>query len=205
MQLSHMACPDCDLIQALPPLAIGEGANCIRCNATLFKNQKNSVNRSLAFAITGLILFFIANLFPLLSLKAMGLTQDGTLLSTSLSLFQADRPFLSIVIFLTTFVFPATTLIGTIYILLQLKHNRINAYTAPLFRFLRSTDAWGMLEIFMLAVLVAVVKLGDLADVIYGVSLYAFCLLILSLSLLSYFLNPHDVWNKLRQNKGCQL
>lgn len=135
----------------------------------------------------------------------MGVTQDGTLLSTSLSLFQADRPFLSIVILLTTFVFPATTLLGTIYILLQVRNNRINAYTAPLFRFLRSTDAWGMLEIFMLAVLVAVVKLGDLADVIYGVSLYAFCLLILSLTLLSYSLNPHDVWNKLRQNKGCQI
>jgi paraquat-inducible protein A len=203
--LSHMACPDCDLIQTLPPLQIGEVANCIRCNATLFKNQKNSVDRSLAFAITGLILFIIANLFPLLSLKAMGLTQDGTLLSTSMSLFQADRPFLSIVILLTTFVFPATTLLGTIYILLQVKNNRINAYTAPLFRFLRSTDAWGMLEIFMLAVLVAVVKLGDLADVIYGISLYAFCLLIISLTLLSYSLNPHDVWNKLRQNKGCQL
>ena len=200
-----MACPDCDLIQTLPPLQIGEVANCIRCNATLFKNQKNSVDRSLAFAITGLILFVIANLFPLLSLKAMGLTQDGTLLSTSMSLFQADRPFLSIVILLTTFVFPATTLLGTIYILLQVKNNRINAYTAPLFRFLRSTDAWGMLEIFMLAVLVAVVKLGDLADVIYGVSLYAFCLLIIALALLSYSLNPHDVWNKLRQNKGCQL
>jgi len=205
ISLSHMACPDCDLIQTLPPLQIGEVANCIRCNATLFKNQKNSVDRSLAFAITGLILFVIANLFPLLSLKAMGLTQDGTLLSTSMSLFQADRPFLSIVILLTTFVFPATTLLGTIYILLQVKNNRINAYTAPLFRFLRSTDAWGMLEIFMLAVLVAVVKLGDLADVIYGVSLYAFCLLIIALALLSYSLNPHDVWNKLRQNKGCQL
>ena len=135
----------------------------------------------------------------------MGLTQDGTLLSTSFALFQADRPLLSIVMLLTTFVFPATTLLGTIYILLQVRNNQINAYTASLFRFLRSTDAWGMLEIFMLAVLVAVVKLGDLADVIYGVSLYAFCLLILSLTLMSHSLNPHDVWNKLRQNKGCQI
>ena len=60
-----------------------------------------------------------------------------------------------------------------------------------------------MLEIFLLAILVAMVKLGDVADVIYGVSLYSFCLLILSLSLLSYSLNPHDVWNKLRDANGC--
>lgn len=200
-----MACPDCDLIQTLPPLSIGEVANCARCNATLFNNQKNSIDRSLAFAITGFILFVIANLFPMLSLKAMGVIQEGTLLSTSVTLYQSDRPLLSLVMLLTTIIFPATTLLGTIYILFQVKTNSINDYTAPLFRFIRSTDAWGMLEIFMLAILVSVVKLGDLADVIFGVSLYAFCLLILALSLLSYSLNPHDVWNKLRDSKGCYL
>ncbi len=203
--LSHLACAHCDLIQSLPKMKLGETARCIRCNNVLYRNQKNSLNRSLAFAITGLILFVISNLFPLLSLKAMGLTQEGTLFATSLSLLQADRPFLGLLIFLTTIVFPLTTLLGTIYVLIQVKMNRINKYTAPLFRFLRSTDVWGMLEIFMLAVLVSVVKLGDLADVIFGVSLYSFCLLILSLSLLSSSLNPHDVWNKLRIVKGCQL
>lgn len=200
---SHLACPDCDLIQTIPLLSDNQVANCIRCNATLFKQQKNSINRSLAFALTGLILFIISNLFPLLSLKAIGLTQDSSLLSTAFTLLKADYLVLSFIILLTTFIFPATTLIGTIYILIQIKTNRINAYTAPLFRFLRSTDAWGMLEIFLLAILVAMVKLGDVADVIYGVSLYSFCLLILSLSLLSYSLNPHDVWNKLRDANGC--
>lgn len=203
--LSEIACPDCDLMQTLPRLSIGEVANCIRCNATLFRNQKNSIDRSLAFAITGLILFVIANLFPLLSLKALGVVQDGTLLSSAISLFQAERPLLGLVMLLTTIVFPSITLTGTIYILIQVKRDRINAYTAPLFRFIRSTDTWGMLEIFMLAVLVSVVKLGDVADVILGVSLYAFCLLIVALTLMSYSLNPHDVWNKLRYSNGCKL
>ncbi|MCK5810815.1 MAG: paraquat-inducible protein A [Cocleimonas sp.] len=204
-QVSHIACPDCDLILSVPPLAVNEVAYCIRCDATLLRNQKNSIDRTLAFAITGLILFVISNLFPLLSLKAMGLTQESSLLSTALALFEADRPLLSLIILLTTFIFPAITLLGTIYILIQVKTNRINRYTALLFRFLRRTDAWGMLEIFMLAILVALVKLGDVADVIYGVSLYAFCLLILSLSLLSYSLNPQDVWNSLRNKQGCSL
>ena len=205
MPLSHMACPDCDLIQALPPLGRNEVANCVRCHAVLLRSKTNSIDRSLAFAITGLILFILANLFPLLSLKALGVTQEGTLVSTALSLFKADMPLLSLLMILTTIIFPATTLVGTIYVLLQIKTNQINAYTAPLFRFICSTDAWGMLEIFLLAILVAVVKLGDITDVIFGVSLYAFCLLIVSLSLLSYSLNPHDVWNRLRNENGCQL
>lgn len=203
--LSHMACPNCDLIQYIPvDMMIDSICRCTRCNATLYRNQRNSVDRSLAFAITGLILFIIANLFPLLSLKALGVTQDGTLFNTSFSLFQAGQPFLSLIMLLTTIIFPLTTLLGTIYVLMQVRMNQINKFTAPTFRFLRSTDAWGMLEIFMLAMLVAMVKLGDLADVIYGVSLYAFGLLIISLTMLSHSLNPHDIWNILREKRGCQ-
>jgi paraquat-inducible protein A len=202
--ISHIACPDCDLLLSIPPLLPNEVAHCIRCDATLFKQHKNSTDRALAFAITGLLLFIISNLFPLLSLKALGTIQESSLLSTAMALFQADHILLSGVILLTTFIFPATTLLGTIYVLIQVKMKRINRYTAPIFRFLRSTDAWGMLEIFMLAILVAVVKLGDIADIVYGVSLYAFCLLILSLSLMSYSLNPHDVWNQLRNDTGRQ-
>ena len=203
MQISNIACPDCDLIQTIPPLSKNQIAHCLRCNATLFENKENSINRSLAFAITGLILFIISNLFPLISLKALGLVQEGTLLTTALSLFKEGQPLLGVLMFLTTIIFPATTLLGTIYILLQVKANKTNRYTAPIFRFLRSTDAWGMLEILMLAILVTLVKLGDIADVIMGTSLYAFCLLILSLTLLSHSLNPHDVWNKLRTKNGC--
>lgn len=202
LHISHIACPDCDVILSIPPLLPNEVAYCIRCDATLFKYHKNSIDKALAFAITGLLLFIIANLFPLLSLKALGVVQEGSLLSTATALFQEDHILLSGVVLLTTFIFPATTLLGTIYVLMQVKMRRINRYTAPLFRFLRSTDAWGMLEIFMLAILVALVKLGDVADIIYGVSLYAFCLLILSLSLLSYALNPQDVWDQLRSKTG---
>lgn len=197
-----IACNDCDLLQKIPKLTAGQAAHCIRCDSLIFRNQKNSVNRSLAYAITGLLFYIIANMFPLLSLKALGFLQEGTLFSTSLSLFHADRPILSLILFLTTIVFPLTTLTGTIYILIQVKREKFNSYSAPIFRFLSSTDTWGMLEIFMLAILVSMVKLGDYADVIFGTSLYAFCLLILSMTLLSHSINTQDVWSRLRIKMG---
>lgn len=200
----RIACHDCDLLQKTPTLAVGEVAYCVRCDAVLFTNQKNSVDRSLAFAITGLLFYVIANMFPFLSLKALGFLQEGTLLSTSFSLFKAGMPLLSLLLLLTTVIFPLTTLLGTIYILIQVKRDKFNNYTAPVFRFLRSTDTWGMLEIFMLAVIVSLVKLGDYADVVFGISLYAFVLLILSLTLMSYSLNPQDVWTRLRNKMAEQ-
>ena len=122
----QLACHECDLLQQAPALAVDETAHCIRCEAVLFKNQKNSVDRSLAFAISGLIFYIIAHMFPLLSLKALGFLQEGTLLSTSVSLFSAGMPLLSVILFFTTIVFPLTTLLGTIYILLQVKRDRFN-------------------------------------------------------------------------------
>ncbi len=193
------ACPDCDLLQKLPQLATGQAAHCPRCNRSLLKPRADSLNRSLAFALTGIILFILANWFPLLSLKALGINQESTLFSASVTLFNEDRPLLAIVVFLTTILFPLLSLTGMVVVLLSVKLDRVSRrYTAPLFRFLMSTDAWGMLEVFMLAILVAVVKLGDLAEIVMGPSMYAFASLVIIMTLMSLSLDPEDVWKRLR-------
>ncbi len=187
-------CHDCDLIQEIPLLSEGKTARCLRCHSTLEKHRINSLNRSLALALTGIILFILSNLFPLLSLKAAGLSLDSTLLSTSIELFLIDRPFLSILVLFTTIIFPALSLMGMVYVLGSVKIGHESHHIGPIFRFLRSTEVWGMLEVFLLAIIVAGVKLGDLAEVIPGISLYSFFALIVILALLSSTLDPDDVW-----------
>lgn len=197
-----IACHECDLLQQIPSLKSGEIARCQRCGALLKRVRKNSLDRSLAFAITGLILFLVANLFPLISLKALGVSQHGNLISATIALFNADMPFLGILMLFTTILFPLFSLLGTIYVLTTIRMNRISPSIAPLFRFLRSTDTWGMLEIFLIALIIAAVKLVDITEVITGISLYAFILLIITLTTLSLTLNPDDVWDYLRKRKS---
>jgi len=199
---SAIACHECDLLQQIPTLKDGEVAHCQRCGATLKRAHKNSLDTSLAFAITGLILFFVANLFPLVSLKALGVTQHGTLISATWALFDARMPFLGVLMLFTTILFPLFSLLGTIYVLLSVRMNNITPVIAPLFRFLRSTDAWGMLEIFLLALIVAAVKLVDITEVLVGISLYAFMLLIITLAILTLTLNPDDVWDPLKKRNS---
>ncbi len=187
-------CHDCDLIQEIPLLGKRKTARCIRCHSILEKHRVNSLNRSLSLAMTGVILFLLSNLFPLLSLKAGGLALDSTLFSTSVELFQIDRPFLAILVFFTTIVFPALSLMGMVYVLGSVKLGHNSHRIGPIFRFLRSTEVWGMLEVFLLAIIVAGVKLGDIAEVIPGISLYSFFMLIVILALLSATLDPDDVW-----------
>lgn len=200
-KLSHnlRACPDCDLLQELPVLETGQAAHCTRCGHTLIKIKKDSLNRSLAFAVTGIFLFILSNISPFISLSALGIYQDSTLFSASLALYTEGRPLLGILVFLTTIFFPLLSLTGMMVVLSSVKMNRVNrGFIAPLFRFLMSTDAWGMLEVFMLAVLVAVVKLGDIAVIIMGPSMYAFASLIVVMTMMSLSLDPEDVWKRLR-------
>ncbi|PID45686.1 MAG: paraquat-inducible protein A [Proteobacteria bacterium] len=195
------ACHECDLLQQLPDLDNGEVARCQRCGALLRRIYANSLDYSLALAITGLILFLVANLFPLISLKVLGITQHGNLISATLALFNADMPSLGLLILFTTILFPLFSLLGMIYVFTTVRMNHFTPAIAPLFRFLRSTDAWGMLEIFLLALIVAAVKLADITEVIAGISLYAFIMLIITLTVLSLTLNPDDVWDHLRKSK----
>ena len=193
----HIACHDCDLLLQLPKLRDGESALCPRCDALLYKRKVNSFDRSLALALTGLILFVVANAFPFLSLNAKGQIQDSTLISGALAMFDSDRPMLAVLVFMTTFAFPLFDLLGTLYILFAIRARRTSKGLLYLFRFLQSVNPWGMLEVFMLGVLVAVVKLGDLATIVPGTAMYSFALLIFVLAALANSLDAHQIWNRL--------
>ena len=191
------ACHDCDLLQRIPAGRRSGKLCCVRCGAVLRRYTRNSINRSLALTITGLVLFLVSNLLPFLALNAQGRVQDSSLLSSSLILWQQDNPFLGLLVFATTFLFPLLSLLATLYLLTPLKFGRRPRFSIHIFRYLQSTEPWGMLEIFMLATLVAVVKLGDIATVIPGPALYAFSLLILVMAALSASLDPKLIWQRL--------
>lgn len=191
-----MACHDCDLLQALPPLAPGTRARCLRCGAVLGEARAHSLERSLALALAGLILFVLANTLPFLSLTTQGQIQDSNLISGALTLIEEDRLPLGVLVFLTTFAFPLADLTGTLWLLLGARNGHLSATSARVFRFLRSAQPWGMLEIFLLGVLVSAVKLGDVARVVPGTALFAFVALVGVLAALAATLDSHQVWSR---------
>lgn len=192
-----VACHDCDLLQRLPPQQAGR-VRCVRCGATLRRYRSNSIERSLVLALTGLLLFVVSNLLPFLQLNAQGRIQESNLISASMTLYQQGDTLLGVLVFATTFLFPLLNLLALLYLLIPLHMRKRPHFSVQIFRFLQSTEPWGMLEIFMLATLVAVVKLGDIATVIPGAAMYAFVLLILTLATLGSTLDAELIWQKLR-------
>jgi len=193
-----IACHECDALHRLMQLPEHETAHCARCNATLYRNQdKQILERSLALHLAALLLYVMANAFPFLSLKFGGRTETDVLISGPMTLFDFGMGDIGTVVLLTSIVFPLLSILASLYLLIPLHYGYEPARAGPVFRLVSYIRPWSLLGVFMLAVLIAIVKLLDLADVEVGISLLAFAvmlpvLLIGQQSFDSSLIWPHD-------------
>ncbi len=189
-----IACPDCDLLQreiALP--AHGE-ALCLRCEAPLFRSIPNSIECTIACLLTGLLFFVLANTYPLVELELKGNTVSSTLFGAVRSLASQDLFSVATLVLSTTILAPVCEIIAMLYLLIPLKFGKVMPALPLVFRFVEQVRPWGMIEVFMVGTLVAIVKLSTFARVLPGVALWSCGALMLSFSAAAYFYNPRDIW-----------
>jgi paraquat-inducible protein A len=197
---SLIACHECDLLHRVEPLPEGSTARCSRCGAVLYRKKRNSLDRSLALTMAALILFILANAFPLLAFKLKGQTKYTTLVTGVEELYTQGWGELGLVVLMTSVVVPFVYLIGMLYILLPLKFSRAPRHLAGVFRFVRRLQPWGMMEVFMLGILVSVVKLMKMATIVPGISLYCFAALIFVLAGSMASLDPRIIWERVGES-----
>ncbi|MFH0351265.1 MAG: paraquat-inducible protein A [Chromatiales bacterium] len=189
-----IACHDCDLLQRETVLPAGGAACCGRCGAVLYRKLPESLDRTLAFTLAAGVLFLLANAFPLMGLEVQGQRNATGLLGAVRALWDQDMGMVAGLVFLTTVLIPAIEISGMIYLLLPLRLGRAPPGVAPMLRVLQAVKPWGMVEVFMLGVLVSLVKLAHLASIVPGIALWSFGGLILLLAASAASFNPHEVW-----------
>ena len=201
MKTIMIACHECDLLHRLGSIPPGTSARCTRCGAELSRHRPKSLERTLALTIAGLILFALANSFPFMAMSLEGQYRQIILLTGINELYHQGMPLIAILVLFTTIITPLLHLSGLLYVLLPLKLNRLTPAIWRVFRWIRHLQPWSMLEVFMLGILVALVKLTKMADVVPGISLYCFLALIYVLAAITASLDPNRVWNKWWENR----
>ena len=191
-----IACHECDLIHRVKPLPTKGLANCTRCGSVLYRHKPNSLERTLALSLAGLVLFVVANWFPFLSLKMESQIHQTNLITGINVLYSQGMQPLAILVLLTTILAPLAQLLGMLYVLLPLRHDRVPPKFAPVFRFMLSLETWSMMEVFMLGILVSVVKLAKMAQIVPGVAIFSFFALIVVLTAATVSLDPHEMWHR---------
>jgi len=196
---NYHACPECDLLlrPALPN--VGEKAHCPRCGLLLLRPHKQSIERTFALSIAGFILFFPANLLPMVGISMMGNANTGILFSGVLALFNDGMEAVAVVVFLASILFPLLHISLSLLISGHLYFNRANRYLVHWMRWMHHLDEWVMLEVYMLSIIVACVKLMSIAQLKFGWGLYAFVALIVINTLLTSGLDEDLFWERITQ------
>ncbi|MEN8206086.1 MAG: paraquat-inducible protein A [Pseudomonadota bacterium] len=195
-----IACKDCDLLLERVETPVGDKALCPRCANPLYQPREHSIERTLALAITGLLLFIPANLLPVMSMDIVGQESSTTIYEGSLVLFQEGLYWTALLVFLASIVIPFCKLLLMLFISGSLHRERFSPLLPYAFRYYHYLDEWGMLEVYMLGVLVAVVKLKGMASVIPGIGLYCFIALLLVTTLMSSLLDEECFWARIEQD-----
>ena len=189
-----IACPECDLLQYETPLPRGRFACCHRCGVALYRRTSGSIDRTLALTIAAVLLMVLANLFPIASIETRTDRIETTLLGAVQALYDQERPVVGALVFFTTILAPAIELSAMLYMLLPLRLGRVPRQLALAFRVTPLAREWGLIDVFMLGVVVSLIKLGNLAEVVLGPALWSFGGLIVLLTAIGVVFNPREMW-----------
>jgi paraquat-inducible protein A len=161
----------------------------------LYRSSGASLDRAVALTLTALVLLAIANAFPIVSLEFQGQRDATTLLGAVDSLYQQGKPLVASLVLATTVLAPALELVGMLYVVLPLRFGRVPRYFAQAVRLMQALRPWGMVEVFMLGLLVSLVKLGAFATVIIDTAFWSFGALMV---VMAVSLDAHDLWSRAR-------
>lgn len=192
-----VACMDCDLLNRFPTPTDATQL-CARCGSVIYRHRHDTIDRPLALTCAALVLFAISNSFPFLAMESGGLIHETTMISGIIELWRQELYGLSSLVLLTCLLAPLMQMLGLLYILAPLGWGGRPAPQAHrVFRLILHITPWGMMEVFMVGILVALVKLGKMATIIPGVSAFSFAALIVIMAWAFSNLSPPLLWERL--------
>ena len=199
LQSTVIVCHFCDKAQIIGALPLGRGVKCGRCQTRLYTRPRNGLRSSFALFLAAIPLFFIGNLFPLLTLEIQGRAQTTTITGAAYALYEADMAELGLLVWFTTVIGPAMVVASQIYVLFALQFSWRLPFLRPLLVWTTRLSVWGMMDVFLLGILVAMIKLIGMAHVVPGSGLYAYTLLIVAAAAGTAKLEPHLMWQRLER------
>ncbi len=195
-----VSCHACHLLSAQAL----EGLRCPRCGTVLHRRKPDSVARTWAFLIAAVILYIPANLLPMMITQSVFGTSQDTVLSGIGYFWISGSMALAILVLIASVVVPLLKMLALTMLLLSVQFRstwRIRQQTR-LYRLLEVVGRWSMLDIFVVAMLAALVRAGKLATIIPGPGAMAFASVVVLTMLASLSFDPRLLWDSLDENNS---
>jgi len=189
----------CDNCGTLAPL--GSRAVCTRCHATLHSRRPNSAQRVWAWLIAGIICYIPANLYPMLLTNTFGRVSEGTIVGGAIELFEYGAWFVAVVVIVASVVIPVAKFVVIAMLMLGVRYgSRLSAHRRmQLYEITEFIGRWSMIDVFVVAILTALVQLGFIASINPGPAAVAFALSVVFTMLAAQSFDPRLIWDTLEE------
>ncbi|MEI6415295.1 MAG: paraquat-inducible protein A [Pseudomonadota bacterium] len=191
-----VACHSCDLVCHWP-VGLAGHSRCPRCGAPLHPRKPNSLQRTWAFLLAAYVLYLPANLYPMTFTTYLGWVRSDTILSGVLYfLAYGDWP-VALVIFIASLVVPLVKLLMLTLLLLSVHRQSRHRLMARSrwYRWVEIIGRWSMVDIFVLALMVALMTFGQLSTVEVGPAALPFAAVVILTMLASRAFDPRLLWD----------
>jgi len=192
-------CHDCGQLARHRRLPPGSEASCPRCEAPLHLRKPNSIARTWCFLIAALIMYLPANLLPVMAVTYFGASEPDTIMSGVKVFFSSGDYAIAILVLIASVTVPMIKLLGLAYLLLSVHYRwawRPKDRTR-LYRVIEIIGRWSMLDIFMISILVALVRLDAIATIQAGAGATAFAAVVILTMFAASSFDPRLIWDSL--------
>ncbi|MBA3581984.1 MAG: paraquat-inducible protein A [Gammaproteobacteria bacterium] len=213
--LNITVCPDCDLVLPKHALQNNQVAICTRCGAVVYQEKKHYIDKTLAFSLAGLLFYIPANILPILSFGMLSFNSTNTMWNGVEHLFETGYWWMGFLVLMCSIVVPLLDLTLLLLISFSLKfgfkRNKVpivrqentlisKTHLKQLLLWQQTIKDWGMLEVYLLGIVVAYIKMLTMGNIVIGTGLYCFIGMVLSTLLAQSSFNTESGFNYLDSN-----
>lgn len=201
-----IVCPGCDILMSLEPIKVPLGSQlvCPRCRHRIRSPKKNTVNRTLALSLTGLLFFIPAHFLLLIQLQVLGMFDQGTAIDSMQAVYQQKYFFVAFMVVLTALLIPLIKLVLLFLVSLGISRQIFIQQMPRLFRWYTHFEEWGMTEVFLLGILITIIKMNHTGDISYEIGFFCFIGLALALVACVFTLDKHCYWREIERLKSSE-
>ena len=188
----RIGCDTCGRVCTVPA-----GTPCPRCGSTLHARQPHSVQRCQALLLAAAVLYIPANLLPVMTVIRFGQGTPNTILSGVEELAATGMWPLAVLVFVASITVPVLKLLSLSWLLLSLHRHHAGGLRerTRLFRIVDAVGRWSMIDVFMVSILTATVRLDAIASVTPGPGVLAFCAVVILTMLAAAAFDPRLMWD----------
>lgn len=188
--LGLQGCPICTTVGS------AEKTSCDVCGATLHAGWSDSIQHTWAWLVTSIVLYVPANFLPILHTKFLGKVSENTVLGGVVTLWEHGSYPIAIVIFVASVLVPLGKIMVLAWLCLSVQLGSTYAVTqkTKLYRITEFVGRWSMVDVFVVAILVALIQLGSVMTIVPGAAALAFAIMVITSMLAAIAFDSRLLW-----------